>query len=106
MILLAKTLEALANIFSYTGLWLVLWVAVLVGFSAFILRTSRAAKKPRPWVVRKGECPFCGNELFGTTREYQRLHLLEAISPESKYLCTGCDKEKVLGLLSILGEGR
>ena len=106
MILLYKTLEALANIFSYTGLWLVIWVTVFVGFSTFIFRTSRAAKKPRPWVVRKGECPFCGNELFGTTREYQRLHLLETISPESKYLCTGCDREKVSELLSILGEGR
>jgi len=106
MILLYKTLEALANIFSYTGLWLVVWVAGLVGFSVFIFRTSRAAKKPRPWVVRKGECPFCGNELFGRTREYQRLHLLETLAPESKYLCTGCDKEKVSGLLSSLGEER
>jgi hypothetical protein len=106
MILLYKTLEALANIFSYTGLWLVVWVAVLVGFSIFILRLTRTPKKPRPWVVRKGECPFCGNELFGTTREHQRLYLLETVSPESKYLCMSCDKEKVSGLLSILGEGR
>jgi hypothetical protein len=106
MILLYKTLEALANLFSHAGLWLVVWVAALVGFSVFILRMARAPKRSRPWVVRRGECPFCGNELFGTTREYQRLYLLETVSPESKYLCTGCDREKVSGLLSILGEGR
>src|SRR5262245_58439623 len=100
MILLYKTLEALANIFSYAGLWLVVWVAILVGFSTFIFRMARTPKKPRPWVVRKGECPFCGSELFGTTREYQRLHLLEALSPESQYLCTNCDREKVIELLS------
>jgi hypothetical protein len=106
MNLLYKTIEALANIFSHTGLWLVVWVAILVGFSIFILRLARTPKQPRPWVVRKGECPFCSNELFGTTREYQRLYLLETVSPESKYLCMSCDKEKVSGLLSILGEGR
>lgn len=103
MILLYEMLAALANLFSYTGLWLMLWVAILVGFSVFIFRISRAPKKSRPWVVRKGACPFCENELFGTTREYQRLHLLEALPPESKYLCTNCDKEKVSGLLSKLG---
>lgn len=106
MILLYKALEAFANLFSHTGLWLVVWVAVLVGFSAFLLRLTRTTKKPRPWMVRKGECPFCENELFGTTREYQRLYLLETVSPESQYLCMSCDKEKVSGLLSILGEGR
>jgi hypothetical protein len=105
MILLYKTLEALAALLSYTGLWLVIWVAVLVGFSAFIFRISRTPKKPRPWVVRKGECPFCGSELFGTTREYQRLHVLETLTPESKYLCISCDQEKVSGLRSRLSEG-
>ncbi|MEE9148872.1 MAG: hypothetical protein V3U27_15910 [Candidatus Tectomicrobia bacterium] len=103
MILLYETLIGLANFFSNTGLWLVLWVAVLVGFSGFILRVSRTSEKPRPWVVRQGMCPFCENELFGTTREYERLHLLETLSPESKYLCTDCDREKVSGLLSRLG---
>jgi hypothetical protein len=106
MIFLYKTLEALANIFSNAGLWLVVWIAILVGFAAFIVRMARAPKQPRPWVVRKGECPFCGSELFGTTREYQRLYLLETVAPESQYLCISCDKEKVSGLLSILGEGR
>ncbi len=106
MILFSKTLEALAALFSYAGLWLVLWVAVLVGFSVFIFRMSRTPKKPRPWVVRKGECPFCGSELFGMTREYQRLYLLETLAPESKYLCMSCDRNKVSGLLSKLGEGR
>jgi hypothetical protein len=106
MILLYKTIEALASIFSDAGLWLVVWVVILVGLSAFLLRMARTPKKPRPWVVRKGECPFCRSELFGTTREYQRLYLLETVSPETKYLCMGCDKEKVSGLLSILGEGR
>lgn len=103
MVLLSKTLEAFASFFSNTGLWLVLWVVALVGFSAFIWRMSRSAKAPRPWVVRKGACPFCNGELFGTTREYQRLYLLETLSPESKYLCTNCDREKVSGLLSRLG---
>lgn len=103
MILLYQTLEALAQIFSRAGLWLMLWVAILVGFSIFIFRMSRTPKKSRHWVVRKGVCPFCESELFGTTREYQRLYLLEVLSPESKYLCTSCDREKVSGLLSRLG---
>ncbi len=103
MRLLYSMLEALAILFSTIGLWLLVWIAVLMGFSMFILRVTRTAKKPRPWVVRKGECPFCGNELFGATREYQRLHLLEMLPPESKYLCTSCDREKVSGLLSKLG---
>ncbi len=103
MILLYGTLEVLANLFSRTGLWLALWVIALVGFSVFILRMSRATRSPKPWGVSKGICPFCNNDLFGTTREYQRLNLLETLSPESKYLCTSCDKEKVSGLLSKLG---
>jgi hypothetical protein len=106
MILLYKMIEALATLFSHTGFWLVVWVAVLIGFSVFIVRISRIPKKPRPWVVRKDECPFCGNELFGITREYRRLHLLGTLAPESKYLCISCDREKVSGLLSRLGEGR
>ena len=103
MVLLSKTLEAFASFFSNTGLWLVLWVIALVGFSAFLWRINRSPKEPKSWVVRKGACPFCNSELFGTTREYQRLHLLETLSPESKYLCTTCDQEKVSGLLSRLG---
>ncbi len=106
MILLYKTLNALAALFSHAELWLVLWVVALVGFSVFIIRISRTPKKSRPWVVRKGECPFCGSGLFGTTREYQRLPLLETLAPESKYLCTRCDQEKVAGLLSTLEEER
>ncbi len=103
MNLLYATLEALATLFSNIGLWLVLWVVVLVGFSFFLLRLNRSNKPARPWVVRKGACPFCNHGLFGTTREYQRLKLLETLAPESKYLCTSCDQEKVSGLLSKLG---
>ncbi len=106
MIFLYTVLESLAALFSSTGLWLVVWVAVLVGFSVFIFRISRTLQKPRPWIVRKGECPFCGSELFGTTRVYRRLHLVETLPPESKYLCLSCDKEKVSGLLSKLSEER
>lgn len=101
MALLSKTLEALANILSHTGLLFVLWVLILLGISLFLLlRVMALPKKPRPWVVRKGECPFCGSVLFGATRDYQRLHLLETLSPESKYLCTTCDRGKVADLLS------
>jgi len=100
MIFLYQILETLASICSSAGLWLLVWIGVLIGFSLFIFRTASTPKKPRPWVVRKGECPFCGSELFGTTRDYQRLHLLETLSPESKYLCTNCDREKVTDLLS------
>ncbi len=100
---MVPVLQALADLFSYAGFWLILWVAALVGFSVFIIRVNRTAKKPRPWVVRKGTCFFCNSDLFGTTREYQRLNLLETLSPESKYLCTSCDQEKVFGLLSKLG---
>jgi hypothetical protein len=92
-------LEALAQIFSDIGLWLLVWVAALGGFSVFLLRRASTPKKPRPWVVRQGECPFCGSELFGATREYQRLYLLETLPIESKYLCTSCDRERVADLL-------
>jgi len=100
MIFLYKTLETCANLFSNGGLWLLVWILILIGFSLFILRMASTPKQPRPWMVRKGECPFCGSELFGMTRDYQRLHLLETLSPESKYLCTNCDREKVADLLS------
>lgn len=106
MIFLYKTLNMLAALFSYTGLWIMIWVAVLVAFSIFIIRISRATKQPRPWTVRKGECPFCGTALLGTTQAYQRLLLLDAMTPESEYLCLRCDREKVTGLLSMLGEER
>ncbi len=99
MIFLYTTLETLASL-SNAGLWLLVCLLAIVGFSLFLWHLARTPKKPRPWVVRKGECPFCGNELFGTTRDYQRLHLLETLSPESKYLCTNCDREKVADLLS------
>jgi hypothetical protein len=92
-------LETLAKIFSDIGLWLLIWIAALGSFSVFILRRTGAPKKPRPWVVRQGECPFCGHELFGTTQEYQRLYLLETLPPESKYLCTSCDRDRVADLL-------
>ena len=99
MIFLYTTLEALTSL-SHAGLWLLVCVLVFIGFALFAFRRASTPKKPRPWVVRKGECPFCGSELFGTTRDYQRLHLLETLSPESKYLCTNCDREKVADLLS------
>lgn len=93
-----QTLETAVHMFGNAGLWLL--VLFLIGFALFVLRMASTPKKPRPWVVRKGECPFCGSELFGTTRDYQRLHLLEALSPDSKYLCTNCDRDKVADLLS------
>ena len=98
MIFLYTTLETLVSL-SNAGLWLLVCLLAILGLSLFIWRLVSTPKKPRPWVVRKGECPFCGNELFGTTRDYQRLHLLETLSPESKYLCTNCDREKVADLL-------
>ncbi|MGE3539095.1 MAG: hypothetical protein AB7N91_16910 [Candidatus Tectimicrobiota bacterium] len=100
MLFLQKILENLGSMLSNAGLWLLVWIAALVGFSLVILRMLGTPKQPRPWVVRKGECPFCGNELFGTTRDYQRLHLLETLSPDSKYLCTHCDRDKISDLLS------
>jgi hypothetical protein len=106
MLLIYNTLNILAALFSHTGLWFLVWVAVLVAFSIFIIRISRAAKQPRPWTVRKGECPFCGTDLLGTTQAYQRLLLLDTMTPESEYLCLRCDREKVAGLLSTLGEER
>ncbi len=100
MIFLYTTLETLVSLGSNTGLWLLVCILVLCGLFLLIWRLASTPKKPRPWVVRKGECPFCGSELFGTTRDYQRLHLLETLSPESKYLCKNCDREKVADLLS------
>jgi hypothetical protein len=106
MTLLYMMLEALVNLLSHAGFWLVVWVVVLVGLSVCSFRKARLPKTSRRWVVRKGECPFCGNALFGTTRHYQRVYVLETLSPESQYLCTGCDQEKVAGLLSLLEDGR
>jgi hypothetical protein len=63
-------------------------------------------RAPRSWVARKGECPFCGNVLFGTTHAYQRLDLLDTVAAESQYLCIDCDQEKVSELLSLLEDGR
>ena len=103
MILLYETLNAFANLLSNIGFWLILSVLTLIGFSVFLMRSNMSPKQPRPWLVRKGACPFCDSELFGTTREYQRLNLLETLAPESKYLCITCDREKVSGLLSKLG---
>ena len=100
MIFLYQMLETVGSIGSNAGLWLLVWIGVLIGFALFLLRLASTPKKPRPWIVRKGECPFCGSDLFGTTRDYQRLHLLETLSPESKYLCTNCDRDKVTDLLS------
>jgi hypothetical protein len=96
--MLHQTFETVVHMFGNAGLWLL--VLCLIGFSLFVLRMASTPKKPRPWVVRKGECPFCSSELFGTTRDYQRLHLLEALSPDSKYLCTNCDRDKIADLLS------
>ena len=99
MLYLYTTLETLVNL-GHAWLWLLVCLLAVVGLSLLLWHLASTPKKPRPWVVRKGECPFCGNELFGTTRDYQRLHLLETLSPESKYLCTNCDREKVADLLS------
>ena len=98
MLFLYTTLETLASLNSYAGLWLLVCILALLGL--LLWRLLSTPKKPRPWVVRKGACPFCGSELFGTTRDYQRLYVLETLSPESKYLCTNCDREKVADLLS------
>ena len=99
MLFLYTTLETLASL-NNAGLWLSVCLLAICGLALVLWRMVNTPKKPRPWVIRKGECPFCGNELFGTTRDYQRLHLLETLSPESKYLCTNCDREKVADLLS------
>jgi hypothetical protein len=106
MILLYQMLEALTNLFSQAGLWLVVGGVVLVGLSIYILRLACAPQRSRSWVVRKGECPFCGNALFGATHIYQRIYLLDIVLPESQYLCTDCDQEKVSELLSLLEGGR
>jgi len=99
MLFLYTTLETLASL-GPAGLWLLVCILVILVVVLVIVRLASTPKQPRPWIVRKGECPFCGSELFGTTRDYQRLHVLETLSPESKYLCTSCDREKVADLLS------
>jgi hypothetical protein len=106
MILIYRLLAGITNHFSQAELWLVVWVVVLVGFSAWTFSKARTRKKSRFWVVRKGECPFCGHRLFATTGDYRRLYLLDTVSFESRYLCTGCDREKIAGLLSTLRGSR
>jgi hypothetical protein len=106
MTLLYQILETLVNLFSQVELWLVMGIVVLVGGSAYIFHVAYTPKTSNTWVVRRGECPFCGNALFGTTRAYQLLELLDTVSPEDQYLCTDCDQEKVSELLSLLEDGR
>ena len=103
---LYQILEALATLFSQGGFWLVLCIALLLGGAAYIFHVVCTPKTSGTWVVRRGECPFCGNALFGTTRTYRLLDLLETVSPESQYLCTSCDQEKVSELQSLLEDGR
>ena len=93
-------LETVVSLFSDVGLWLLVWVAALIGFSAFVLWSSNTPQRPRLWIVRRGECPFCSHALFGATQEYRRLSILEHLAPKSKYLCVSCDREKVVDLLS------
>jgi hypothetical protein len=105
-------LEALTNLCNQAGFWLVVWIVLLVGGSVYIFRLAsapEAADTPemaQPLVVRKGECPFCGSALFGTTHAYERLELLDTVSPQDQYLCIDCDQEKVSELLSLLEDGR
>jgi hypothetical protein len=106
MMLLSQTLEVITSFFSHAGSWLAVWVAILIGVSAYIIRMASAPKTSRRWVVRKGECPFCGYVLFGITHDYQRLYSLGTVAPESQYLCTSCDKKKIVGMLSLLEDGR
>jgi hypothetical protein len=106
MTLLHQIFEALTILFSQADLWLVACIVLLLGGFAYIIRVNRPLTTSHPWVVRRGECPFCGNALFGTTHAYQRLDLLETILPESQYLCIDCDQQKVSALLSLLEDGR
>ena len=106
MTLLYQILETLINFFSQAEVWLVVSIALLIGGSAYVFYLAQAAKTPVRWVVRKGECPFCGNALFGTTHAYRRMDLLDAVAPKAQYLCTDCDQEKVSELLSLLEDGR
>ena len=103
---LYQILETLASLFSQGEFWLVVCVALLIGGSAYLFHVVHTPKASDTWVVRRGQCPFCGNALFGTTRAYQLLDLLDTVSPESQYLCTNCDQEKVSELLSLLEDGR
>jgi hypothetical protein len=106
MTLLYQIYEALTTLFSQADLWLVAcFMLLLVGF-AYVIRVPRPLKTSPSWVVRRGECPFCGSVLFGTTRAYQRLDLLDTVLPESQYLCIDCDQQKVSELLSLLEDGR
>jgi hypothetical protein len=106
MTLLYQLYEALTVLCSQVDLWLVGCIALLLGGFAYIFHISRPPQTSSRWVVRRGECPFCGNVLFGTTHAYQRLDLLDAALPETQYLCIDCDREKVSELLSLLEDGR
>jgi hypothetical protein len=106
MTLLYQICAALTTLFSQADLWLVVCIVLLLGGFVYIMRVTRPPRTSHVWVVRKGECPFCGNVLFGTTRAYQRLDLLDTVLPESQYLCIDCDQEKVSELLSLLEDGR
>jgi hypothetical protein len=106
MTLLYQIFEALTSLFSQVDLWLVVCLTILLGGFAYIVRLTRPLKTSHPWMVRRGECPFCGSVLFGTTRAYQRLDLLDTVLPETQYLCTDCDQQKVSELLSLLEDGR
>jgi hypothetical protein len=103
MLPLSQTLTAL---FSQTGFWPVVLVAALAGFLVCLFRLAHTFKASPSWGVRKGECPFCGHVLFGTRHDYQRMSLLDTMPPESQYLCTDCDKERVAGLLSLMKDGQ
>jgi hypothetical protein len=106
MTLLYQICEALTTLFSQVDLWLVVCLALLLGGFASIFRLSRPPRAAHRWVVRRGECPFCGSALFGTTHAYQRLDLLDTVLPETQYLCIDCDQGKVSELLSLLEDGR
>ena len=106
MTLLYEVFEALTTFFSQADLWLVVCIALLLGGFAYIVHVTRTPKTSHRWVVRRGECPFCGSDLFGTTHAYQRLDLLDTVLPETQYLCIDCDREKVSELLSLLEDGR
>jgi hypothetical protein len=106
MALLYQICEALATLFSRVDLWFVVCLALLLGGFACIFRLFRPPRTAHCWMVRRGECPFCGSVLFGTTQAYQRLDLLDTVLPETQYLCIDCDQEKVSELLSLLEDGR
>ena len=105
MILLDQLRETLGTLFNQGEPWLVAGLVALGGLSCWIFRLACSLRKVRLWVIRKGECPFCGQALFGTTEAYQRLCVLDVGTFENQYLCTACDKRKIAGLLSLLQDG-